>query len=141
MQKKEIKVVYDNQMKVVKGIVSKEFKRKASVFGTEEFYKLRDFIKNNEGVEIKVGAITSNANKKTRKFMSISNMREYVSNKDNTLSEEFERQVYLSKQKGKGAYHYVVKWFENKFTDEEDYLAFFGKLAEASRAEEPASAC
>ena len=141
MQKNVINVVYNNEMKVVKGIVSKEFKQKASVFGTKEFKELHEFITNYGEAKIEVRKISKNADKKTRKFMSISNMRKYVSDKDNTLSEEFERQVYLSKQKGKGAYHYVVKWFENKFADEEDYLSFFGKLAEASNAEESASAC
>ena len=141
MKKNQINLVLDKNMNVTSAVVSREFARKASIFGTNEYEALKQFRLENTDIEIVIKHISKNSNKKTGKYMTIANMRSYVANNKSDLVPEFDRQVYISKSYGKGSYHYVVAWFKKTFTNEDDYLAFFGELASKETAEANSDVC
>ena len=92
--------------------VSKNFLRKANIYGTEEYKLWRAFLAENPGYTMVVKEI-KNSKSAQKKNATYKNMKEYISLQDNSEQKlvEFENIKKLSKI-NRDPYGYVLKWFD-----------------------------
>ena len=115
--------------KVVAGLVTSAFLRKANVFGTKEYEMLADFIKQNPDAEVK--EIRKTKPVKEKKIRpTYQQMYDFISTQDNAESyfSEMDKIRKMAAISG-NAYNTVVKWFNNTFENTADYkMAFIGDI-------------
>ena len=105
--------------------ITKSFEKKANVYGSSEYELLSDAIAKHPSFEIIVRTIAKHNGKVTHKNMTYENMRKYVElSNDTTLIAEYELQIAKSVI-APSPYHYVLTWFTNKFSSNEDYNSYF----------------
>lgn len=113
--------------------VTKAFEKKAAIFGTEEFKLWREYKKEFPNATMTTKTIKKNPNKNTTtKNMTYENMAAYISVQDDAeeVMKEFEKEIKLSKVKA-NPYRAVLAWFKQKYTNINDYMDYFEKLAAA----------
>lgn len=123
--------------KVVAGIVSKTFAKRADFFGTPEFYEWMEFLKYAPDAAMKVAAakkrIVDEGTKSIKvntKNLTYANMRLYIKSldlseeKQNTALEEFENVKTRSKIQP-NPYKYVREWFTARY---KNYSSFLSKV-------------
>ena len=126
MKKSAPKFVDDTHVQV-----TKEFTKNARIFGTAE-YKLWKAIKADcPAAEMVLKSIKKNPDKKNdTKNMTYENMAAFIREQDDAaeVMKEFEKQINLSKVKA-NPYRAVLAWFKQKYSDVNDYMDYFEKLA------------
>ena len=121
-------------------LVTKAFKKNASIFGTEEFKLWREYKKEFPNAVMVTKSIKKNTNKKTRRNLTFANMVEYMKTQENSedLLAEFETMKSRSKIQA-SPYQYVLSWFEAKFEGYNDLKQFMAQKEEERSAEDAAS--
>ena len=112
-------------------VASKSFLKKAMIFGTDEYYVLKQFKTENPKVEVKAREIKKNPNKDSYKNLTYSNMVAYINELDNRveLLAEFERQKRMSVI-AKNKYRYILNWFKSAcFENEADFNDYRKSIA------------
>lgn len=118
-------------------LVTKEFEKKARIFGTPEYKMWREIRQDVPDAEMVTKKIKKNSNKKNdTKNLTYENMAIYINEQDNakTLMVEFEKQVKLSKVQN-NPYRFVLAWFSQTFENYDDYKNYFAELAEKEAKE------
>ena len=118
-------------------LVTKEFEKKARIFGTPEYKTWREIRQDTPDAEMVTKKIKKNPNKKNdTKNLTYENMAIYINEQDNakTLMVEFEKQVKLSKVQN-NPYRFVLAWFSQTFENYDDYKNYFAELAEKEAKE------
>lgn len=118
-------------------LVTKEFEKKARIFGTPEYKMWREIRQDVSDAEMVTKKIKKNANKKNdTKNLTYEHMAIYIREQDNAkeLMIEFEKQVTLSKVQN-NPYRFVLAWFVQKFENYDNYKNYFADLAK-KKAEE-----
>lgn len=123
--------------KVVTGIVSKTFAKRADIFGTSEFYEWMDFLKYFPDATMKVAAAkrktVDEENKREKintKNLTYVNMRAYIKslnlgkNAQTAALNEFENVKMRSKIQP-NPYKYVREWFAARY---KNYSSFLSKV-------------
>lgn len=92
--------------------ISKAFYKKASIFGTDEYYAFRQVMKENENYTIKFKSTTKNTYSK----LTFSRMKEYIETQPNSemMLIKFDAVKRIAETKG-SAYPLVKKWFLKTF--------------------------
>ena len=117
-----IKIERDANGKVIKGIVSKNFLKRADMFGTDEYLAMQKFCEMHPEAEIKVKTIKKNPDKETNKHLTYENMELFIKTitsdeeKLKKLLEEMKKIKSIS-QIQKSPYKYVLDWFKAMFPD------------------------
>ncbi len=113
--------------------VTKEFQKKAVIFGTEEFKLWREYVAMFPGATMVTKKIKKNDDKRTYKNMTYKNIRAFLSLQENgkELLMEFERELNLAKIQ-ESPYRAVLAWFINKFPNYDEYKDFFKTTEEAT---------
>lgn len=108
--------------------VTKEFAKKAMIYGTEEYRLWRDFLSENPNYTMVTKTIKKNPNKETNKNLTFDNMRTFISEQENSdeLLKEFEKQIRMSKIQS-NPYRCVLAWFKTEFKNYDSYKEFFKK--------------
>lgn len=117
-------------------LVTKDFKKKASIFGTAEFNRWREYKAIYPEAEMITKTIKKNPNKRTcTKNMTYKNMVSYINTQDNRdeLLEEF-RTEYMRSKVQKNPYRYLVAWFRTKFDDYDSYMSYFEEISSKNDA-------
>ena len=112
-------------------LVTKAFKKNASIFGTEEFKLWREYKKEFPNAVMVTKSIKKNPNKlNITKNMTYENMAAFIREQDDAaeVMKEFKKQINLSKVKA-NPYRAVLAWFKQKYSDVNDYMDYFEKLA------------
>lgn len=112
--------------------VTKEFAKKAMIFGTPEYKQWREIRQDCPAAVMVTKTIKKNANKRTAtKNMKYDRMATYIRAQDNAeaLMAEFEKQIAMSKVQT-SPYRFVLAWFIQKFEGYDDYKAFFEQEAQ-----------
>ena len=94
--------------------VSKAFYKKASIYGTAEYFKLRNALKDNLELDLVVMA----SQKKSYRDLTYKRMEAYIKTQDNSEANltEFKAVKEIAKVKG-SAYPLTKKWFLVKFPE------------------------
>ncbi|MBQ3258438.1 MAG: hypothetical protein IJA67_13685 [Oscillospiraceae bacterium] len=114
--------MYDWQSNTL--VVPESFYKKAQIYGSPEFYTMKNMIAENEGCKVAVQPST----KKTYKGLTLPLIREYIEIKDEreTLKAEMNavkekalegKENITEKMADKLAYPLIKKWFLKKFAD------------------------
>ena len=136
MKKNVIRYINDNEAQVTKA-----FAKRATIFGTDEFQKWREYKAIYTNAKMVTKSIKKNPNQKTRRNMTYDNMKEYI----NTLAEEEAKKTVLAefetvKKRSKiqkSPYQYVLSWFEAEFEGYDDLEQFMNrKEAERKQKED-----
>ena len=135
MKKNVIRYINDNEAQVTKA-----FAKRATIFGTDEFQKWREYKAIYTNAKMVTKSIKKNPNQKTRRNMTYDNMKEYI----NTLAEEEVKKVVLAefdtiKKRSKiqkSPYQYVLSWFEAKFEGFNDLDQFMDQKEAERKAKE-----
>lgn len=117
--------------------VTKDFMKKACVFGTEEFKLWREYLSYYPGATMKAKEIKKNPNKTVdTRNMTYANMAAYIREQEDasTVMIEFQKQINLSKVKN-NPYRAVLAWFMQKYENVNDYANYFEKLATDKKAQ------
>lgn len=117
-------------------LVTKDFQKKASVFGTAEFKEWREYLAYFPEAKMVTKKIKINPDKENvTKNMTYENMAAYIREQDDAeaVMAEFEKQINLSKVKA-NPYRAVLAWFKQKYSNVNDYMDYFADLA-AKKAE------
>ncbi|MBQ3194084.1 MAG: hypothetical protein IJB59_11030 [Oscillospiraceae bacterium] len=112
-------------------LVTKEFAKKARIFGTPEYKMWKEIKADCNGAEMVTKKIKKNPNKRTAtKNMTYEHMAIYIRQQKEAekLMAEFKMQVRLSKVQT-NPYRCVLAWFMQQFPDYDKYKDFFEKLA------------
>lgn len=112
--------------------VTKEFAKKASIFGTPEYKLWREIKKDVPEAEMVLKTIKKNADKRVdTRNMTYENMIAYIRVQENAtaLMNEFQKQIMLSKIQN-NPYRAVLAWFMKTFENYDSYKQFFKELAE-----------
>lgn len=126
MMKNAPKFVNDTQV-----LVTKEFAKKARIFGTPEYKMWKEIKEDCKGAEMVTKKIKKNPNKRTAtKNMTYEHMAIYIRQQKEAekLMAEFKVQVRLSKVQT-NPYRCVLAWFMQQFPDYDKYKDFFEELA------------
>ena len=125
-----IKIKRENG-KVVAGLVTSAFLRKANVFGTPEFQMIEEFIEKYPTAEVKTICQSKATPVKEKKIRpTYQQMYDFISTQDNAESyfSEMDKIRKMAAISG-NAYNTVVKWFNNTFENTADYkMAFIGDI-------------
>ena len=116
--------------------VTKAFQKNASIFGTEEFKLWREYLTYFPNAKMVTKTIKPNVNKvNITKHMTYENMAAYIRAQDDAeeVMKEFKKEIQLSKVKA-NPYRAVLAWFKQKYSNVNDYMDYFEKLA-AEKAE------
>lgn len=116
--------------------VTKAFQKNASIFGTEEFKLWREYLTYFPDAKMVTKTINKNVNKvNITKHMTYENMAAYIREQDDAeeVMKEFKKEIQLSKVKA-NPYRAVLAWFKQQYSDVNDYMDYFEKLA-AEKAE------
>lgn len=107
------------------GLVTKEFAKQATIFGTPEYKAWREFLEVYPNAEMQTKDIKRNPDKKTFRNLTYNNITVFINAQDNAESilKEFDKQLELAKIQ-KSPYHYVVDWFVKRFPNYTDHEAF-----------------
>ena len=120
--------------------VTKDFMKKACVFGTEEFKLWREYLTYYPNAVMATKTIKKNQNKTVNtRNMSYENMEAYIRAQSNSTDVmiEFKKQIQLSKVQN-NPYRAVLAWFMQKYEDVNSYTEYFDKLAAEKKAREEA---
>lgn len=112
--------------------VTKEFQKKAMIFGTEEFKLWREYKAEFPSAAMTTKTIKKNPDKKTYKNLTYKNIKLFLAEQENgeALLAEFEKQKKLSVIQ-ESPYRSVLAWFLEKFPNYDSYKDFFDNLKEA----------
>ncbi len=117
--------------------VTKDFAKKAVIFGTAEFYAWVEYRKFYPDAKMVTKTIRKNANKQVdTRHMTYKNMALYISEQKNAkvLMVEFKHQVAISKIQT-NPYRCVLAWFIKTFEGYDDYKTFFARKAKEAAEE------
>ena len=112
--------------------VTREFAKKAMIFGTAEYKLWREIKKDCPDAVMVLKTIKKNPSKRTAtKNMTYERMAIYIREQDNaaTLMVEFKKQMAISKVQT-NPYRSVLAWFIQKFEGYDSYKSFFAAEAE-----------
>ena len=115
--------------------VSKDFMKKACVFGTEEFKLWREYLTYYPNAVMATKTIKKKQNKTVNtRNMTYENMAAYIRVQSDAAEVmiEFQKQIQLSKVQN-NPYRAVLAWFMQKYKNVNDYTEFFEKLAEEKK--------
>lgn len=110
--------------------VTKDFERKARIFGTEEYKKWRELLADIPEAKMVTKTIKRKSDKKTYKNLTYNNIKRFLEVQEN--SEELLKEYQLEKNKSiiqSSPYHYIQSWFINKFRDYDKYVEIFSDKA------------
>lgn len=112
--------------------VTKEFQKKAMIFGTEEFKLWREYKAEFPRAAMTTKTIKKNPNKKTYKNLKYKNIELFLAEQENgkALLAEFEKQKNMSVIQ-ENPYRSVLAWFLKEFPNYDSYKGFFANLKEA----------
>ena len=130
-KKNAIRYISDNEAQVTKA-----FAKNASIFGTEEFKLWREYLTYYPMAKMVTKKIKTNPDKvNITKNMTYENMAAFIREQDDAeaVMAEFQKQINLSKVKA-NPYRAVLAWFKQKYSNVNDYMDYFEKLA-AEKAE------
>lgn len=108
--------------KVVGGIVSKAFLKRADVFGTDEYNAVQKFYEIHPNATIKAKKINTKPDKKTNKNLTYENMELFIKTvacdeeEMSKLLDEMKKIKNIS-QIQKRPYKYVFDWFKATFPE------------------------
>ena len=117
--------------------VTKDFMKKACVFGTEEFKLWREYLTYYPNATMKAKEIKKNPNKTVdTRNMTYENMAAFIREQEDAavVMVEFQKQINLSKVKN-NPYRAVLAWFMQKYGNVNEYVMYFEKLAEEKKAQ------
>ena len=112
--------------------VTKEFAKKARIFGTPEYKLWRAIKEDCNDAEMVIKSIKKNPNKKNdTKNMTYEHMAIYIRQQEDAekLMTEFKKQIAISKVQT-NPYRSVLAWFIQKFEGYDSYKSFFAAEAE-----------
>ena len=112
--------------------VTREFAKKAMIFGTAEYKLWREIKKDCPDAVMVLKTIKKNPSKRTAtKNMTYERMAIYIREQDDaaTLMVEFKKQIAISKVQT-NPYRSVLAWFIQKFEGYDSYKSFFAAEAE-----------
>lgn len=133
MNNTKITVKRNQKNEVIVAIVSKTFRKRANIFGTQEYDEWEKFVTRNpkaKMVVIKTKKAQPKAEKKIRP--TYEKMINFINTQDNSefYLKEIDRIKNMTAINGK-SYNTIVKWFNNTFENTADYrLTFKGILEE-----------
>ncbi len=128
-----VKVIDDNI------IITKAFQKKAQIFGTAEYYKLKAVKAENPNATVTTKTIKKNPDKESFKNVSYENMESYISSQPNAAVHMAHYEIVRERSKiQKAPYKYVAKWFVATFPDFRNSPVF--ETAAATAAELASSA-
>ena len=113
--------------------VTREFAKKARIFGTPEYKVWREIKKDCPDAVMVLKTIKKNPSKRTStKNMTYEHMAIYIRQQEDAenLMTEFKKQIAISKVQT-NPYRCVLAWFIQKFEGYGDYKSFF--VAEAEK--------
>jgi hypothetical protein len=108
-------------------LVSKNFERNASIFGTEEFVLWREYLKFYPDAKMTTRDIKKNPEKRTAtKNMTYERMAAYIREQKDCekLMKDFKKEISKSKIQP-NPYRWVLAWFNAQFQNNPDYAVFF----------------
>ena len=112
--------------------VTREFAKKARIFGTPEYKVWREIKKDCPDAVMVLKTIKKNPSKRTStKNMTYEHMAIYIRQQEDAenLMTEFKKQIAISKVQT-NPYRCVLAWFIQKFEGYDDYKSFFAAEAE-----------
>ena len=112
--------------------VTREFAKKAMIFGTAEYKLWREIKKDCPDAVMVLKTIKKNPSKRTStKNMTYEHMAIYIRQQEDAenLMTEFKKQIAISKVQT-NPYRSVLAWFIQKFEGYDDYKSFFAAEAE-----------
>ena len=116
--------------------VTKDFMKKACVFGTEEFKLWREYLTYYPNATMQTKTIKKNLNKTVdTRNMTYENMAAFIREQEDAavVIIEFKKQIQLSKVQN-NPYRAVLAWFMKKYAEKiNDYTAYFSELAEEKK--------
>ena len=116
--------------------VTKDFMKKACVFGTEEFKLWREYLTYYPNATMQTKTIKNNPNKSVNtRNMTYENMAAFIREQEDAAAViiEFKKQIQLSKVQN-NPYRAVLAWFMKKYAGTiDDYTAYFSELAEEKK--------
>lgn len=133
MNNTKITVKRNQKNEVIVAIVSKTFRKRANIFGTQEYDEWEKFVTRNpkaKMVVIRNKKAQPRAEKKIRP--TYEKMINFINTQDNSefYLKEIDRIKNMTAINGK-SYNTIVKWFNNTFENTADYrLTFKGILEE-----------
>ena len=107
-------------------VASKSFLKKASIYGSDEYYILKGFMEENDGMKVMPREIKKKTDKVSYKNLTYANMVAYMKEQSNAseLIEEFERQKRMASI-AKNKYRYLVNWFKSTcFNNELEFNSY-----------------
>lgn len=119
-------------------LVTKDFMKKASIFGTEEFKTWREYKAIFPDAVMTTKSIKKKPDKKNiTKNMTYENMAAFIREQEDAaeVMNEFQKQINLSKVKS-NPYRAVLAWFMKKYSDINDYMDYFEALSAEKAAKE-----
>ena len=95
-------------------VASKTFLKNAMIFGSDEYYILKQFKAENPKVDVSARTIKKNPNKESNKNLTYNNMISHINELPNSaeLLAEFNRQKRMSAI-AKNKYRYILNWFKS----------------------------
>ncbi len=138
MNNTKITVKRNQRNEIIVAIVSKTFRKRANIFGTQEYDEWEKFITKNPKAKMVV-IKNKNAQPKAEKKIrpTYEKMINFIKTQDNaeTYLEEMKKVKDMTAING-NSYNTVVKWFNNTFENTSAYqLVFKGILEENPEAE------
>lgn len=121
-----------------KAFVTKVFANRARIFGSPEFKKWREVTALYNGIEM----VIRKPKRQNAFKLTYENMETFINSQPDSkkLIKEFEK-VKASSKLTRSPFSYVKKWFEEKFKDNETYIALKNNPTENQEPyEEKASA-
>ena len=112
--------------------VTREFAKKAMIFGTAEYKLWREIKKDCPDAVMVLKTIKKNPSKRTStKNMTYEHMAIYIRQQEDAenLMTEFKKQIAISKVQT-NPYRSVLAWFIQKFEGYDSYKSFFATEAE-----------
>ena len=112
--------------------VTREFAKKAMIFGTAEYKLWREIKKDCPDAVMVLKTIKKNPSKRTStKNMTYEHMAIYIRQQEDAekLMTEFKKQIAISKVQT-NPYRSVLAWFIQKFEGYDSYKSFFAAEAE-----------
>ena len=112
--------------------VTREFAKKAMIFGTAEYKLWREIKKDCPDAVMVLKTIKKNPSKRTStKNMTYEHMAIYIRQQEDAekLMTEFKKQIAISKGQN-NPYRCVLAWFIQKFEGYDSYKSFFAAEAE-----------
>ena len=122
-----------NRKLVVNGnkvTVTKDFMKKASIFGTDEYKLWKEVLADIPNATMVTKKIKRNADKKTYKNLTYPNIEKFLELQENSkeLLEEYELERKKSAIQA-SPYHYIQTWFISNFPNYNNYEQIFSDKA------------